>query len=456
MTGVVLTTYDQDEGEHRQEPCQEARRTNRARNRNHSQFYYRGNRQNAADVYGIMELCRRMKILWVSPFFLHPTDRGAQIRSLGMLTEMHQRHEIHFAALSDPDSSEGKDRSKEYCTKAYDVPHRPPKRGSPAFVVQATGSLFSRVPLAVSRYESARLRRIVSELTARGDFDAVVCDFLASVPNIADLATCVLFEHNVEATIWERHLEHAKSPLKRWFFGMQARRMFEYERWACRNSAHVISVSAVDSERMKERFALTNVTDVPTGVDVEYFRCEEKCEPVADLVFTGSMDWLPNIDGIRWFAEEVLPLIRQQKPDCTLAVVGRRPTPEVEELASRFTGVKVTGTVPDIRPYLWGSAVAIVPLRIGGGTRLKIYESMAAGVPVLSTTVGAEGLDCRDGRDIMLADSPEDFARRAVELLNDAGRRREIADAALDRVITSFSWNAATRRFEEILSSVRR
>ncbi len=394
-----------------------------------------------------------MKILWVSPFFLHPTDRGAQIRSLGMLKQLARRHEIHFATLSDPDSPEGPERSGEYCSIAYAVAHKPPRRGSPAFLVQAAGSLVSSTPLAISRYASAELRRIVADLSKSGRFDAMVCDFLASVPNIAQMGRTVLFEHNVETTIWERHLEHAQSRLNRFYFQLQARRMFRYERDACRKAAHVISVSAVDSERMREMFGISKVTDIPTGVDVEYFRPPDRSAPVADLVFTGSMDWLPNIDGIQWFAAEILPRIRARRPDCTVAVVGRRPTSEVQELASRFPGVTVTGTVPDIRPYLWGSAIAIVPLRIGGGTRLKIYESMAAGVPIVSTTVGAEGLTCHDGNDILLADSPDAFAARCVELLEQTGWRNRIAAEALDLVTRQFSWEAVTRSFEEVLRS---
>jgi glycosyltransferase involved in cell wall biosynthesis len=392
-----------------------------------------------------------MKILWVSPFFLHPTDRGAQIRSLGMLKQLHLRHEVHFAALSDPESTEGKERSREYCTQAYDVPHRPPERGSPAFLVQAIGSVFSSDPLAVSRYDSPELRRIVSKLTASGGFDAVVCDFLASAPNIADLGTCVLFEHNVETTIWERHLEQAQWAPKRLYFKLQARRMFEYERYVCQNAAHVVAVSPVDAERMRQRFQVSRVTDVPTGVDLDYFRFPGGSQPAADLVFTGSMDWLPNIDGIKWFVKEILPVIRQKRPNCTVVVAGRRPVRDVEELASQYSGVTVTGTVPDIRPYLWGSSIAIVPLRIGGGTRLKIYESMAAGVPVVSTTVGAEGLACHNGRDIVLADSAAAFAGGCLELLEQAGLRRRIADEALDLVARQFSWAAAARSFEEIL-----
>jgi sugar transferase (PEP-CTERM/EpsH1 system associated) len=392
-----------------------------------------------------------MKILWVSPFFLHPTDRGAQIRSLGILQQLHRRHEIHFATLEEPARPEGRERCAEYCTRAYPVPHQPPPRGSAAFYGQALAGIFSALPLAIGRYSSPSLRRMVAQLAESGGFDAMVCDFLASAPNISGWRNCVLFQHNVETTIWERHLEHAQSPLHRLYFHLQARRMFAYERDVCRKAAHVVAVSAVDAGRMRQRFQAERVTDIPTGVDLDYFRPHGDSAPAADLVFTGSMDWLPNIDGIKWFVREILPAIRRRRPGCTVAVAGRRPAREVEELAARDSGVLVTGTVPDIRPYLWGSSVAIVPLRIGGGTRLKIYESMAAGIPIVSTAVGAEGLTYHAGKDILIADSPEDFARACIDLLDRAELRRRIAQAGVNLVASHFSWEAVSRSFEDVL-----
>jgi glycosyltransferase involved in cell wall biosynthesis len=163
------------------------------------------------------------------------------------------------------------------------------------------------------------------------------------------------------------------------------------------------------------------------------------------------MDWLPNIDGVRYFHDEILPLIRREKPDCTVSIVGRRPSREIQALADNDPGIKVTGTVPDIRPYLWGSAVSIVPLRIGGGTRLKIFESMAGRVPVVSTPIGSEGLPLTSGEDCFLAEQPADFAARCLDLLADAELRRRIASAAWELVSREFSWEHAARCFERIL-----
>ena len=160
------------------------------------------------------------------------------------------------------------------------------------------------------------------------------------------------------------------------------------------------------------------------------------------------MDWLPNIDAVEFFTVEVLPLIRKERPDCRLTIAGRRPTSAVQKLAKRDSGIIVTGTVPDVRPYLWGSRVSVVPLRIGGGTRLKIFEAMAARVPVVSTSIGAEGLPCKNGKHIATADSPELFAQCCLDLLTDADLHRQRANQAWELVSSRFSWEAVSNEFE--------
>jgi glycosyltransferase involved in cell wall biosynthesis len=170
------------------------------------------------------------------------------------------------------------------------------------------------------------------------------------------------------------------------------------------------------------------------------------------MVFTGSMDWLPNEDGVEYFVSQVLPLVRREVPDAQFWAVGRRPSAALRALVSET--VHVTGTVDDIRPYLDRGAVCVVPLRSGGGTRIKIFEAMSMGKPVVSTTVGAEGLPVTHDRDILLADSPEDFARATVELLRDPARRRRLGGAARELVQANHSWAAVGAHFDTILSSV--
>ncbi|MFL6352126.1 MAG: glycosyltransferase [Bryobacteraceae bacterium] len=399
-----------------------------------------------------------MKILWVKSDFLHPADRGGHIRTLEMLKCLHRRHEIHYVAFDDGKNAEGLDRSSEYCSRAYPVTHSVPPHRSLRFMGQLFEGFFSPVPVAVERYTSARMRRRIEEVLEQQMFDTLVCDFLFPAPNLPDVSRSVLFQHNVESMIWRRHVEHANNPVKKAYFELQAQRMHVFEESICRRAGQIIAVSEADRGTMQRLFGVERVTSIETGVDTAYFTPCAAATPkekpvVADLIFTGSMDWLPNIDAMQFFAAEVLPHIRKKRPDCRLVVAGRRPTSVVQELAKRDSGIIVTGTVPDIRPYLWGSRVSVVPLRIGGGTRLKIFEAMAARVPVVSTSIGAEGLPLQHGKDIAIADSPELFARCCLDLLADADLRGHRANQAWDVVSSRFSWEAVSKEFESALEA---
>lgn len=393
-----------------------------------------------------------MKILWVKTDFLHPTTRGGQIRTLEMLRQLHKHHEVHYVAFDDPASPEGLRRSAEYCSHAYPVDHEVVSKRSPRFALQLAEGLFSEYPVAGTRYRSQAMRDIIARLTTEHDFDAKICDFLTPSINIDDMTGWVLFQHNVETVIWERHAQSGRTPLHRAYFAQQARRMFDWERAVCRASAHIVAVSQVDEQIMRERFGVQATSSVSTGVDIDYFERPGSARPRYDLVFLGSMDWMPNIDGVQWFLSEVLPLIRARKPDIRLAIVGRNPPPSLT--AANTDSVVVTGTVPDVRSYLWESAVAIVPLRVGGGTRLKIFEAMAAGTPVVSTTVGAEGLPVEQGETIRIADSAESFAAQCLDLFEDPDTRSALAQRGLELIRANFSWAQVTRHFEETLGSV--
>jgi glycosyltransferase involved in cell wall biosynthesis len=190
---------------------------------------------------------------------------------------------------------------------------------------------------------------------------------------------------------------------------------------------------------------------VPTGVDTEFFRPsgEEIVNPHG-LVFTGSMDWLPNEDGIRYFVDEILPLIKQRIPDVTLTVVGRNPYPSLVELSKSNDSIVVTGRVDDVRPFMERAAVYIVPLRVGGGTRLKIFEAMAMERAIVSTTIGAEGLPIRHGEDLIVEDTPEGFANSVVRLFQDQDLARQLGERAANKVRSTFGWGPVAERFAEL------
>jgi len=398
-----------------------------------------------------------MKILWVNTNFMHPTTKGGQIRTLEMLRHLHRWHEIHYVAIEDPAHPEGPKRASEYSTKSYPFRYRIPDKNSLAFWRELARGLYSAVPVAVERFNPPGMRQFLEQLIRGEHFDTAVVDHLAPTGYFPDLPHAVFFQHNVETVIWRRRAQHATGTLRGWYYGLQARRMYEFEKRVSREAGHIVAVSEADAGEMRRLFDVTQVTAIPTGVNLEYFQPPSPAPPLAtDLVFVGSMDWLPNVDGILWFAREVIPLIRRRRSECTLAIVGRIPPPEISRLPDEDSNIQVTGTVPDVRPYMWGSALSIVPLRIGGGTRLKIYEAMAARLPVVSTTIGAEGLTVNPPDDIRIADTAADFADRCLELLDNPAERGRIADAALEMVAAHFSWEHVARCFEKVLENALR
>ena len=395
-----------------------------------------------------------MKTLWVSPTFMHPTTRGVQIRTLEMLRHLHRRHEIHYVATQDPARPEGPSRALEYCARAYPFLHRVPEKTSPRFWPQLAIGLFSDVPVAIRRFNPPGMTAFLERLIRREGFDCAVVDHMAATAYFPDLVHATLFEHNVETLIWRRRAKHATDPFRRWYLGLQAERMLEYERRVTRASGQVVTVSAIDADQMRQLFGVTRVSDIPTGVNIEYFRPPGSApRGGTDLIFVGSMDWFPNVDGVLYFVRTILPMIRHRRPESTLAIVGRTPPPEIRKLSTSDPRIRITGTVSDIRPHLWASAVSIVPLRIGGGTRLKIYEAMAAKVPVVSTSIGAEGLFVNPPYDIRIADRPEDFAECCLELLGSSAESARVSRAAWELVSSRFSWEHVSRCFEKIMES---
>jgi len=301
------------------------------------------------------------------------------------------------------------------------------------------------------------MRQAIGARAAGGDVDALVCDFLFPSVNVPDGLRCraLLFEHNVEALIWKRHWELARDPVSRAYLRSQWRKMQAFEAGECRRYDHVVVVSPEDRELVSREYGVRGVSDVPTGVDTAYF-CPSgryRRDPHS-MVFTGSMDWIPNEDAVRFYVQQILPRIRQTLPDATLVVVGRNPSPALLTLAAREPGVIVTGRVEDVRPYMERAALYVVPLRIGGGTRLKIFEAMAMGLPVVSTRVGAEGLPVTDGQDIVLADSPAQFADAAVQLLTDQTRARTLGDVAARTVRERAGWDRVAAEFAAICERV--
>ena len=396
-----------------------------------------------------------MRILWIKTEFLHPVDKGGRIRTYQMLREIARAHHVTYLTLDDGTAApDAESLASEYAAEIVRIPFAPPAKGSVGFYRDLLANVLSPLPYAVSRYRSGHMSREIARRAA--DADVIVCDFLApavNVPRVAGTPT-VLFQHNVEAMIWERHAAVATSMLKRRYMSEQWRRMERFERNECRRFDHVVAVSPQDAAIMRERYGITRVSDVPTGVDIEYFTPSGTIQRRAhEIVFTGSMDWMPNDDAMTWFANDILPLVRSKLPDVHTTVVGRSPSARLKALATE-RGIEITGRVPDVRPYLERAGVFIVPMRVGGGTRLKIFEAMSMGLPVVSTSIGAEGLPVDNDETAVLRDDPESFANAIVSLLQQEEERRRIGEAGQRVVRERFGWAGVADAFMEACATV--
>jgi glycosyltransferase involved in cell wall biosynthesis len=395
-----------------------------------------------------------MRILWVKADKLLPVHSGGNIRAYHVLRYLASRHDLTFYSY--------------YGGKPDDVYERELQQHLPGSVAVCTGKrelsgvaraldylahLSAQAPYAVTRFASFKVQDQIRTWFREQRFDVAVCDFLDAAVNFPDRLAIpsVLFQHNVESEIWRRHAETARNPLKKMLYRMEYQKMLGFEQIEVRKFHHVVAVSENDRALMAQWVAPDHITVVPTGVDLAEYRPDRNApEPAALVTFVGAMDWEPNIDGIDYFCSEVWPAIRVEVPEARLRIVGRNPDRRVAKWASE--SIEVTGRVSSVVDHLRQSAVVIVPLRIGGGTRLKIYEAMATAKAVVSTTIGAEGLDVHHGRDIMLADDPRSFAQAVIMLLRDRELRSRYEKAAAETA-ARYDWPAIGRRFADLLQS---
>ena len=395
-----------------------------------------------------------MRVLWLKTELLHPVDKGGRIRTYNMLKELKREHRITYLTLDDGTAAEdARQLADEYCHELICVPHETRAKFSAAFYAELAGNMLSPLPYFMGKYESAAMRAAIAQRLANHDIDVLVCDFLQPSVNVPEspAVSSVLFQHNVEAMIWKRHYEIQRNPLAKAYLFGQWRKTVKYERNACKRFDMVIAVSEADCDTMREEYGVAHLGSVPTGVDTDYFNPKE--DPGRDpnsLVFTGSMDWLPNEDAIQFFIKEVMPIIQAEFPNLTLTVVGRNPYQSLVELAKRDSSVIVTGRVEDVRPYIDRAAAYIVPIRIGGGTRLKIYEAMAMAKPVISTTVGAEGLPVKHGRDLLIGNTPTEFAAAVKEVLTNRDIANSLAHNARRLVQDQFGWRGVSASFVKL------
>ena len=396
-----------------------------------------------------------MRILWVKVGGLWPLNTGGRLRSFHTIAELSRRHCVTVLTTHGPgEDAEELAGQLAGCESVLSVPYAIPKTGTPRFTAALVRSWLSVYPADLWRCRVPALQAHVQE-AMDGGTDVCVADFLVAAPNVplGGNVPSILFEHNVEFMMWKRLHAVERRALRRALLAIEWRKMRRYEALACRRAALTVAVSEADRAMLSSCSPHADIRAIPTGVDTTYFHPNGTGEKPAALVFTGSMDWYPNEDAILHFLSTVLPAIRRRIPRVTFKVVGRNPTARLKE-AGKVEGVEVTGTVADVRPHVAEAAVYVVPLRIDGGTRLKIFEALAMGKAVVATTVGAEGLPIVPGKHYIRADDPDEFADAVVRLLESPDRRRSLGAAGRDLVEAHYSWAQVGRQFENLCEEV--
>ncbi|MGH7264962.1 MAG: glycosyltransferase [Candidatus Rokuibacteriota bacterium] len=396
----------------------------------------------------------RMEILVLAPYPPYPARSGGASRTLHLARALARHHRVSLLCFGGAVERAGLEPIREWCDAVHTVDYPAAVRRRRLYQLR---SLVGRRSYSHHAYFSAAMAGALARLLSRGRVDLVQADAseMGYYWPLPGDALRILNTQNVEHLILDRTWRGEASRIRRLFARLEARKLMRDELAACRGSDAVLAVSAVDAAALRPHAGPVPVRVVPNGVDTEFFTPGGEPEHPGRILFTGAIGYRPNTDATCHFAERILPRIRAAAPDATFAVVGKDPPEQVRRLAGE--GVVVTGTVPDVRPWMRTAAVFVVPLRVGGGTRLKILEAMASGRPVVSTSVGCEGLDVTPEEDILVGDTPEAFAAQVLRCLRDPGLRARLGARGRALVERRYRWEAIGDRlaafYEELWRS---
>ncbi len=327
-----------------------------------------------------------------------------------------------------------------------------PAKSGPAFYGRLAANLLSPLPYSVATHRSSLLDQAIRDLATRDKVDLWQAEWTPYAESLRGLGPVrrLIMAHNVESQIWKRYQENETNPLKRWYIGHQWRKFEDFERRVFREADHVVAVSQEDATLIRDHFGARHVDVVENGVDTTYFQPGPSERDPGQILFLGSLDWRPNLDAVDQLLATVFPAVRAQEPSARLCLVGRNPPEALHRRVQATPGVELHANVPDVRPYLARSAVMIVPLRICGGSRLKILEAFAAGLPVVSTRVGAEGLRVQNGIQLTVVEHMDGMAGEIVASLRNPESVLARANRGRRLVEEEYDWEILADRLEEV------
>lgn len=396
-----------------------------------------------------------MKILFLTPYLPYPLNNGGLIRVYHLLINFASRYEVTMLCMEplDDDQEAGIEIIKSHGVEIQTIPVARSQKKEHKRYYQLR-SLFSNKTYQYHQYYSEDMQNAISSQLATNTFDLMVVEFsqmgyydiTSDIPSYID-------QHNVEYEIMQRTYETERSPLRRMLARSEWKKYQQQEIENCEKFTACLTTSVRDAEILQERSPRMDCHVVPNGVDSDFFQSGNSLIDPNIILFTGTISYYPNTEGILWFYKSIWPLIKQQKPDAIFCIAGKSPPPEVEQLAELDKQIIVTGAVDDMRDYYAKAAVVVVPLRVGGGTRLKILEGMAMKKAIVSTTLGAEGIDHTEGKDILLRDTPEDFANAVVNTMDDPELRKNLERAGRTLIEAKYDWKAVTAKLCDVFES---
>ena len=389
------------------------------------------------------------KVLIIDEEVPFPPNTGKRIRTFNLLKRLQQNHSIVYLCYDNKTSILPELKNVTFIQLPSPVLEQ---KGIP-FYSALLRNIFSSRPYTVDRHCSPLMQRTVASLLEKGGFDLIHCEWTPYTENIKTWLSqipSVMSAHNIETQIWHRYCLAEKNLFKKLFIFTQWKKMDRYERKASKLYGEVIAVSDLDKKVFHDVFGCSRVTVVPNGVDEVCFSPGTEKPKPHSLIFTGSMDWRPNQDGVVFFLRDIFPLIQKELPESTLTIAGREPPRWLTDLGKKTKGVTLTGTVEDIRPFIFQSALVVVPLRIGGGSRLKILEALSMEKTVLSTSIGAEGLNLQDEEHLIIKDTPDSFASAAVDMLANPEKYSALGYQGRKRVLEQYTWDSIGRLMEQV------
>jgi polysaccharide biosynthesis protein PslH len=388
-----------------------------------------------------------LRILFLTPQLPFPPRQGTQMRNLQLIGAAASAHQVDLVSfVREGEALEAGSPLTELCGQIRLAPAPPPRDTRSRLRDLA----FSPEPDLAFRLRSPEFESALRFMLSVWRYDAVqiegleMASYLPTIRLHAPWATVIFDAHNCEYLIQARaaavDVRRPSAWPKAAYSLIQAQRLRQYEADVCRQSKLVLAVSKPDADALYDLGLSARPLVVPNGVDASSYHLDLVLHPESDsLLFTGTMDYRPNVDAVEWFVKKVLPRVAEERPGVNLRIVGRSPSPAVLALAED-PRVEVTGEVEDVRPYFTRSSLFVVPIRMAGGARLKILEAMAMGLPVVSTTMGAEGIEVMDGEDVLLSDDIEGFAAAVVRLLEEPELAGKLAFNGRRLVEFQYDW----------------